>query len=103
MRNPEQHCDDSRMPAIVAEVKDDIGRHQARERLQVLEAWKLDAGEIELSLIGALEDFYRDSLDEDRDDEADDDFDPRWDEDYRLDSPQHGQADSINAENRRRR
>lgn len=105
MRNPEQPCVcelrdaccmDDRCPQIVAEVKADIGRHHVRERLQILEAWKLDADETELELIGALEDFLKDTLDEERDNEFGDD------EDHRLDDPRHGQAAGLNRENRGR-
>src|SRR5690349_8882460 len=43
--------DDPRPASLVAEVKDDIARNRMRDRLQVLEAWKIDADRTELKWI----------------------------------------------------
>ena len=55
-------CDDSRMPSIVADLKDEIARSRMSGRMQVLEAWKLDADEIEIEIIHWYEDYLKNLL-----------------------------------------
>lgn len=59
-------CSDGHCADIVSRIADDLitdsPNRRARERLQVLEAWKLDADEAELALIAEYEGLLRDSL-----------------------------------------
>jgi len=57
-----QCSDDGCVVAIAAAVKADIPNHRIRERLQVLEAWKLDADAVELHIIHEYEELLRDAL-----------------------------------------
>jgi hypothetical protein len=52
-------CSDARCAAVVAETE----RHRIRERLQILESWKLGAEQAELDIIGEYEEFLRYELD----------------------------------------
>jgi hypothetical protein len=56
--------DDVRPATLVAEVKDDISRNRMRDRLQVLEGWKIEADETELSLIHRHEAYLQSLLEE---------------------------------------
>lgn len=51
--------DDPRPATLVAEVKDDIARNRMRERLQVLETWKIEADSTELQWIEGHEAYLK--------------------------------------------
>lgn len=65
MGKQEQFNDDCRLSQIVGSVKADT-EHRIRERLQVLESWKLDADETELKWIDGHEAYLKYLLDPDR-------------------------------------
>jgi hypothetical protein len=85
--------DDTRPAALMAEVKDDIARNRMRERLQVLEAWKLDADETELKWIDSHERYLNYLLDPAR--VHTDSHEPGWSEMRRLAGEYHDPEEMI--------
>lgn len=63
MGNQEQFTDDCRLSQVAGSVKADIPEHRIRERLQVLESWKLDADETEMLWIEGHEAYLKYLLD----------------------------------------
>lgn len=58
-----QIIDDVRLSEIASSVKDELPRARIRGRLQVMEAWKLDADETELAWIEGYSDYLKYLLD----------------------------------------
>lgn len=59
----QHHTDDSRMPALVAEAKDEMANERTREFMRVLEARKLEADEVELPHLHRLLAYLKYKLD----------------------------------------